>query len=464
MNLIKQYNKFANTINPNLRKALTSATGSGEALVPQKLEQIITNTVIRLDPMFAFIQPDFDAQKLHEFNRVTSLGAGGGAMGENATTPTLPTSYQRASRSLKVVRRKGAVTNFLQDASNKYVDAAAVEMENVLRAHVYDLGYYALFGNELANPYEFSGVNAYVSTNRQSGFTSGAATVPTSLKFLDDMIDKSNRSGGVRHKRVFYMTPEMLSKVSQLLTNVRLQQGVGNLAEVEVAGGWRLNAYRGIPIVESTYMSGAGAGTMGTVTATSAGTTGGNFSDGTHYFRIAYFDQFGESMASAESSVVLSGGTATQRINLAFTNVPSAYSYLVYYGGTSTGLATMVPIKMASAQSYDGNGTPGARITSIGITSSTRDATIPAGWATDKPLTAVSTVPAEMIYLQDVDKYQGLGKFAFTHSGGNKMDGLVSISQLAITDDFLPFLVKTYGALIDSFEATSVISRGWRVA
>ena len=464
MNLIKQYNKFANTINPNLRKALDSASGAGEALIPQKLEQVITNTIIRLDPMFAFIQPDFDSQKLHEFNRITSLGAGGGAIGENGTTPTQSSTYQRTSRSLKVVRRKGAVTNFLQDSSKKYVDAAAVEMENVLRAHIYDLGFYSIYGNELANPYEYSGINAYVSTNRQNGFSSGAPTVPTTLKFLDDMIDKSNRAGGVRHKRVFYMTPEMLSKVSQLLTNVRLQQGQGNMAEVEVAGGWRLNAYRGIPIVESTYMSGAGAGTMGTVTATSGGTTGGNFSDGTHYFRVAYYDQFGESLASAESSVTLAGGTATQKINLAFSDVASAYTYVVYYGGTSSGLSTMVPIKMASAQTYDGNGTPSTRITSIAIISSTRDSSVPAGMATDKPLTAVGGVAGESLILHDVDKYQGLGKFAFTHSGGNKMDGLVSISQLAITDDFLPFLVKTYGALIDSFEATSVVSRGWRVA
>jgi hypothetical protein len=74
-------------------------------------------------------------------------------------------------------------------------------------------------------------------------------------KFLDNMIDNNTRKQGSHHRKCFLMSPEMLSKVSRLLENVRLIQGLNGagLSQIEIAGGWRLNAYRNIPIIESTY-------------------------------------------------------------------------------------------------------------------------------------------------------------------------------------------------------------------
>lgn len=62
---LKQYNLYANEKQSNLRKALTSTTGVGEALIPQSLEKEITNTIIFLSPEIAAITPKKIAAKYH---------------------------------------------------------------------------------------------------------------------------------------------------------------------------------------------------------------------------------------------------------------------------------------------------------------------------------------------------------------------------------------------------------------
>lgn len=467
MNLIQTFNRFGGQYSENLRKSLYSAVNVGEALIPQKLEQIITNSVVYLSPVQAMLEAEFDSQKLHEFNRVTDLGLSTGAgiaMGENGTTPYVNSSYQRANVTLKIVRHRGAVTDFLQESSARYIDAFAAEVENQIRAFVYKLDYYALYGNADANAYEYSGYDRLVTTNRYNdGFSAGVPTVPANLTFLDKMIDASNRKGGHLHKRAFIMTPEMLSKVSSMLTNVRLNQGMDGQGKVDIRGGWRLDSYRDIPILQSTAMSGAGAGTMTTVTAASAGTTGGAFSNGTYYFRVAPITITGEQMASAESSVMLSGGTATQQINLTFTAFPGAFAYKIYYGA-STGIANSALIDMKTSNVYDGSGTPTGigTVATLNVLSPTATSAV-SGMTSDKPLSASGGYNGETIMLIDFDKYQGLGKFPYTNAGG-RVGGLVTFEPLAKTDAFRPFLLYTHGAICPAFEATSVISRGWKVA
>ena len=39
---------------------------------------------------------------------------------------------------------------------------------------------------------------------------------------------------------------------------------------VDISGGWRLNAYRDIPIIETTFMGGKGSVSMGSLTLDNA--------------------------------------------------------------------------------------------------------------------------------------------------------------------------------------------------
>lgn len=459
MNSLANFNLEKGSVKSLVQKALTSAASRGEALTPQSLEQLITNAVVRLSPEIAMISTKSVAAKVHEFNRMNQLPAIGGAIGEGATTPTRFSRYERAFRELKVIRRKGAVTNFLQDASREYIDAAAIEMENHLVAHVNDMVTYLVHGNEVADPYQFPGWDRFISTNRINEAVGGV--VPTTLGFLDDMIDLNLERQGAGHRKAFLMSPQMLSKVSQLLTNVRLNQGLsaGGMSTVDIPGGWRLNAYRDIPIVQSAQTRPrASALTVSTATAT----TGGELPNATEYFfRVSRITWDGESIPSAEVSETTGGSTGTHTVTLSWTAPGDAVLYKIYVG-TSTGDLTLHSV--VPAFTYDADGTPTGALEEFVMTAAGASASVPVHMRDDRPLVQTGGVSPESVYLIDLDEVQGLGKFAYTNTAGSRFQGLVTMEPLAKTDDFLPFLIKTYGTTIDAFEATSVAHRGLRVS
>lgn len=482
MDIIRQFNNQYGAYKNLIQKALTSASGSGGALIPQHLEEVITNAIPRLSPALAMVSSEYDPQKLHEFNRLTALPSVGGAMGESATTPTTQPTFVRDNVTLKVIRRKGATTDFLQSSSKKDYDAAAENIEASLLQHAYDLENYMLYGNASSNTYEFSGIDTFVTTNRSNEAVGGA--IPTTLTFLDNMLDENLDRQGSNHNKAFVMSPQMLSKVSSLLTNVRLNQGlVGGLSQVDVPGGWRLNAYRDVPIIVSSACR--PKTTMGTVTPGTA-TTGGTIpSSTTYYFRVSAVTINGEQVACAEINQATGAGTETNTVTLTFTPVSGAYRYKVY-AGSATGELTLS--RVVPAFTYDVNGTITSSDTDVinaGETSVTSNASgnvnvitllnapttagseVPTGLQSDVPFTADlagGDAPEEYIFLWDLDRSQGLGKLPYTNQGGSRFNGLVTIEDLSKTDDFLPFLIKSYCALCPSFEATSVIHRGLRVS
>jgi hypothetical protein len=461
MDLVSQYNIYRQENKSLIRKALDSSSGVGGSLIPEHLEKVITNTLPRLRPELAMIVSKYDPHKTHSFNRLITLPTANGAMGEGATTPTYNSTYQRATVELKVIRRKGSVTNFLQDASKTYVDAAAAEMENHLIAHCYDITTHLLHGNAGANQYAYSGWDKFITTNRHNEVVGG--TVPTSLKFLDTMIDSNRRRQGASHRQAFLMSPEFLSKISQLLTNVRVNQGLsGNgLSQVLIPGGWRLMAYRDIPIIETSQTRPqATMGTVGTATAT----TGGTIANATHnYFIVSAVTWDGETLGSAEVDQSTTG-SSTSTITLSWTAVTGAFYYKIYYGATAS---SETLIKVVAAQTYDGTGTFTGNNTSVTLTTIGADSavggSITTAMASDLPLVATGGIAPECVYHIDLDEYQGLGGFPYTNSAGSRFQGLVTIEPLAKTDDNIPFLVKSYPALKDAFEATSSVWRGLRV-
>jgi hypothetical protein len=251
----------------------------------------------------------------------------------------------------------------------------------------------------------------------------------------------------------------MLSKTSKLLTNIHAYQTLG---VTEVPGGWRLSTYRDIPIIVSSAMRPRSKmGTISTATATTGGTIP---SSTTYYFRVSAVTNNGEQGASTEVNQATGSGTETNTITLSWTAVTGALYYKIY-GGTSTGAVTLVDV--IAAVSYDGNGTRSTATTSwvLSAALAANSDTVSTAMEADLPLNAeTSAVPTETVILWDLDEFQGLGKYPYTNVGGSKFGGLVTIEPLAKTDDFLNFLIKTYGALCNSYEATSGIHRGLKVA
>jgi hypothetical protein len=198
---------------------------------------------------------------------------------------------------------------------------------------------------------------------------------------------------------------------------------------------------------------------------------------------VAAVTKNGEQLASAEITMTSGSSANTNTMILTFTPVTDAFRYKIYIGTASGGAKTLKAIVPAFA--YDSNGTIAASTTqtivagNCTVTSNASsvvnvitflsdpnvaNATVPTGLQSDVPLTGTigSSVP-ESIYLWDLDEYQGLGTLAYTNEGGARFNGLVTIEDLAVTDDFLPFLIKSYCALVPSFEATSSVVRGVRV-
>ena len=435
-----------------IRKSLTSDTNVGGALVPEKLEEIITNTAVRLVPELQLPTLQFDNQKTHEFNRLIAIPGAGSAMGEGATTPTRNSQTQRASVQLKIMRRKGSITGFLIEASAKYMDAVAYETETHVQAFGNDLRTYLVWGNADADAYTIDGLDKFIATNRTT-LTTGK--VQTNLKVLDDLIDKSNRKQGNAHKRVFLMSPELNSQLTRLYTNVRDNrdaQRAGTRIE-EISGGYRFETYRGIPIIETT-------GTRPTAQMTSVGIAaagaGGAITDDEYFFVVAPVTWDGEQAGSAEVSVTT---TNADTITLSFTAFPDALYYKVY-SGLTTGQGNLTLVKEVSAFTYDGNGTITGDVTSIVFDADpAADASVPSHMQSDQYLSWNSGKPEEALFFWDLDEYQGLGKVAYTNGDGSRFRNLISYEPLAKTDDFEPFLLKTYMALVDSFEATSGMIR-----
>lgn len=438
--------------NTLIQKSLTSDSGVGEALVPEKLEEVITNTAVRLVPELQLPSLQFDNQKTHEFNRLISIPGAGSAMGEGATTPTRNSQTQRDSVRLKIFRRKGAVTGFLIEASAKYIDSVAYETETHVQSFGNDLRTYLIWGNADADAYTIDGLDKFIATNRTT-LTTGK--VQTNLKVLDDLIDKSNRKQGSAHKRVFMMSPELNSQLTRLYTNVRDNreaQRAGTRIE-EISGGYRFETYRGIPIIETT-------GTRPTAQMTAVGIaaagSGGAITDDDYFFVVAPVTWDGEQAGSAEVTVAT---TNADTITLSWTAYPDALYYKIY-AGLATGQANLALTRVISAFTYDGNGTITGDATSIVFSADPAvDASVPTHMATDQYLAWNTGKPEEILVLWDLDEYQGLGKVAYTNGDGSRFRNLISFEPLAKTDDFEPFMLKTYMALVDSFEATSGMIR-----
>lgn len=477
--LISQFNKFSLENKSIIQKALTTATDVGAALIPQNLEEIMTDTVIRLSPEMAMVTPKVCEGNLHEFNQVKSRPAPGGAMGEAATTPGTNSKTSRKSVTLKIVRRKGIVTEFLKDTSRKYIDAQTFEMQQHIQAQVLDLIIYMMYGNADGNTYEFDGLDKFIGSsvgasapNRVNAAYGGV--VPSTLSTLDGMLDQSNTKGGARHRRAFGMSPQMLSKFSGLLTNVRLNQGLaaGGFSQVDVNGGWRLNAYRDIPIIETTAVRPIQSFTP--VLTISQG-TGGSIVNGTYILQVSAVTWEGEQIASAETPVTITagGGTASIHISLDAANVDAslnknAIQYRIYCTAMNGAAKSETLRKIVSAFLYDSDGT---KLTTnngvdadIVLTSLTPGTDVPASMQADVPLVQTGSISPEIVYLWDLDPIQGLGKLPYTNTAGDQFNGLVTTTPLAPIDDYIHFLVKSYCALCPSFEQTSFWYRGLRTA
>jgi hypothetical protein len=309
--------------------------------------------------------------------------------------------------------------------------------------------------------------------------------VPTDLGLFSDALARSNEKGGLNHRRAFILSPTLWFYFNNLISYYRVNNSdaaaaIGSYKDFKFNAHWEMVSFMGIPILQSGWTK-PREKMSSTVTAVKEA-TGGSLSDGTYYIQVSPITTRGEQVASDEVSVVLDAGTAVQAIKITL-NTPhlsrketpegedynDTYQYRIYMSQTSK---TETLSKIVSAFTYDSdgeqtgddNGTTGK---DFYITDLIDIVTVNSAQAVDIPYLAegldvfgAPVNPTEAFILWDFDQIQGLGDFPFTNIPGDAFEGMVYSEVLGKTDDFVEMLFKSYMAMANAYEGSSVYYRG----
>ena len=202
-----------------------------------------------------------------------AAGSTGGAWVADTDGVTEETgTYSQASFTYRTLATRGRVTRKLQAIGRSYGDALAQEITAKAEDFADTLEAGCLTGDSAANANQINGlltlVNA-VGTDVVSNITTASGGGSLTLARLDETIDKVKGSAN-RSDLVIVGSFAGLRGV-----NAALQAQQQFVNEVEIAGGFRVRTYDGIPLVVSTRMPDtiAAGATGGIITAFTGGTS-----------------------------------------------------------------------------------------------------------------------------------------------------------------------------------------------
>jgi len=225
-----------------LKKALDLA-GAGSILHQPQIDGVLAEIIERSNPLRQNLPRKPGSGSAYIFNRRTARGA---AQFVNDTEePTeQESSYDQQTFPYRTILYRGKVTRRLQKQGKTLLDCEAEEIESGLQS-VRDQEEEALIvGDAAANPKQFSGLRKIIQAGQivEAGTNGGQL----SLKMLDEAIDKV-----IGSPNMLLMTKAMHRKLNSLL---QAQQRF--MDTVEVQGGFRLQAYQGIPIYRTIWQPG----------------------------------------------------------------------------------------------------------------------------------------------------------------------------------------------------------------
>jgi len=423
--------------------ALQLTTAEGGVLSPESLEPIIVELVRKLSPLVAGITVVQSNGKTHEFNKRTALPEAY-YEGENAATPSSNSTYARVAVPLKIIHAKGGVTGFQQAASKKFVDSFVKEMSGSAQSMAWAIEFGVMWGNATADQYQFDGADVYISTNRLD------KNAVISLRFLDDMIDPILNAGVVdRSTLAFYLSPQMLSKISTLQTEARIP-----VDKVKYAGGLEMQSYRGIPLVPTSFTRPTSQ--MSAPVLADGGTSGAMVTAGTYRYKIAAVTTFGEQWISDETTITLSAGQ--NQCDVSWTAVTGARLYKIYRTVNGGAADTEKYLTTVAAKTYDGSGSITGNNTSY--KDGAADSVITA--SVDYPLDF--TNKDEVIFLLDLDASKSIEIAGLRNQQGEQVKNLIQMLPLARTKDVEEFLLVSYLALVYKGDIFNAMLRRVRVA
>jgi len=410
-----------------LRKALLQTTGSGQYLAPEDLEPVLVEYLKKISPLMGLVDVGRANGMSHQVNVRTAIPSAW-FEGEVTAGTAAASTYTRNSVGLKIMRAWGGVSGFQRAASSKFIDALEAEQTGSIEAMADLLEYSLLWGND-ADSYQTSGLDTYVSEDVSgTNITNNSTMTTVTLSNLDTALDVAEGYRGVqRDKKVFVMSPSMISKVSALQTLVQR-----NVQQVEFEGGFRMNTYRGVPLVPSSFVQPASTTTSPTVTATAA--AGGSLADDEYFYRISSVTMYGEQLVGGEDSATTA--TTNNTVTLTWTADSNAKLYKVWRG-TATGVANMTLLTTIAAKTYNSSGAVSASVATFSDDGS---------YTADSNITPLTT-SGEVIFLANLDPRRGMTFKSLLSELGEPVDNLIRYVELARTKSAYEFIMETFGAI-----------------
>lgn len=323
-----------------LREALTAAGAS--ALIPSIVDPMLLEYQRRYAPLVRAIPSRKWDSSVYYFNQRTARAAGG-FVSDGGARPVTNSTYVQNSFPIRNLQSVGAVTGYAQAVTRGLAgDLRAQEIEGSIQGLYWDIENAILWGNAgstlLGGYPQFDGLDSLVST--YSGGTQNAvdaANASLSLGWLDKLIDMVEQQAAMKINGpgwMFVMSSTAESRIAQLaIANQRY------LSPTEVAAGLNVQAYRGIPMVTSSFLS-ARSYQMGAVTTATA-TTGGTLAAATYYYQIApVIARQGEILPSTEVSQVTTGATSTVTLSFSTPAASDGAQPNLYKVFRSTGTGT----------------------------------------------------------------------------------------------------------------------------
>jgi len=424
-----------------LTLALNTTTASGQALLPEDLEPAIVEYLARQMPLFNFVDRGQADSKTHEFTRRTAVPA---AWVEGETTPSAVQSstYDRKTVQLKILRTWGSVSGFQQRQSQRFMNALSSEISGSIEG-LADLFEYSMLWGDDTDAYQFSGVNTYITEDKPANIFDLNAAI--TLTDLDNMIDATEVYRGTnRDPKIFIASQNMISRLSGLQTKIQR-----TVQQIEYEGGFRLDSYRGIPLLPSNFVQPATTTTSPDVTATAA--AGGSLADDEYFYRIASVTMYGEQLIGGEDSATTA--TTNNSVTLSWTADANAKLYKVYRG-TVTGADNLTLLATIAAKSYDSAGTLSTNV---------------ASWTDDGSNSLVSQVVPlstgeECIFLANLNPDRGMQLVGNMSPIGDMIDTFVTYAPLATTKSSFDYMIESFAALKVPYAEVHSVSRRARLA
>ena len=259
-------------LDPKRRAALQrtlNSSGAGSVLLQPNVNKIVQQLSLRMLGVQSTLDRKPGSGQAALINRRTP-GTTGGAWVADTDSGTEETgTYAQSTFTYRTLLTKGTVTRKLQATGRTYGDVLATEMVNKAEDFANLLEDALLTGNVTANANQINGLLTLINAVAgqvvaNSTLSAGSAL---SLSKLDEAIDVVRGAGNRADLRI-YGSQAGLRKLNAAL---QAQQQFVNMTEI--AGGFRVKTYDGIPLVPTTSMPDNLAWSGSSQTAFSGGTT-----------------------------------------------------------------------------------------------------------------------------------------------------------------------------------------------